>query len=104
MSATLDGLVARLRDAAGRARSEVVPRVAEVYAPLSGVPWDDPEVRSFLETVYLCVRHLAPRAVVQTGTWTGASAVAMGLALRDNGAGRLWSIDPEPPEYFGVRR
>jgi predicted O-methyltransferase YrrM len=60
------------------------------------------DVSIFLTVLYRAVRYFRPRLVVQTGTATGASSIAIGLGLLDNQVGRLVTIDPEPPAYFGV--
>lgn len=43
--------------------------------------------------LYRQVRDLKPRIVVEVGRWAGASASHIALALKDNGFGRLYSID-----------
>lgn len=40
------------------------------------------------------VRALQPEYVIETGTCLGQTAVAIGLALRDNGHGRLDTLEP----------
>lgn len=62
----------------------------------------DDDLLTFLSFLYATVRVLKPRVIVQTGTAAGTSTVAMALALRENGVGHLWTIDPEPSQYFGV--
>jgi predicted O-methyltransferase YrrM len=49
-----------------------------------------------LEFLYSLVRLLKPNLVVETGTWHGHSAVAMGKALRQNGFGRIISFEVDP--------
>ena len=49
-----------------------------------------------LEFLYSLVRLLKPNLVVETGTWHGHSAVAMGKALRQNGFGRIISLEIDP--------
>jgi hypothetical protein len=78
-------------------------RMRALYAELSPSAITDDDLCAFLSFLYICVRVLRPRVIVQTGTAAGTSAIAMGLALRANGLGTLYTIDPEPPEYFGVR-
>ena len=41
---------------------------------------------------------------VETGAWRGRSAVAIASALRDNGGGRLWSIEMDPEAADAARR
>ncbi len=50
-----------------------------------------------LEFLYSVVRLLKPELIIETGTWHGHMAVALGKALRQNGFGRAISfeIDPE---------
>jgi predicted O-methyltransferase YrrM len=79
-------------------------RVASAYGRAGHRVVSNRDVSIFLAVLYRAVRYFRPRRVVQTGTATGASAVAIGLGLLDNQAGRLVTIDPEPPAYFGVER
>lgn len=46
-----------------------------------------------LEFLYSFVRLTKPTYIVETGTWRGYSACAMGLALAQNGFGELTSIE-----------
>jgi hypothetical protein len=46
-----------------------------------------------LDFLYAIVRLLKPRHAVETGTWLGRSAVAIGSAMRANGFGVLTSIE-----------
>jgi len=49
-------------------------------------------------TLYRLVRHLRPQRVLEIGTQTGASAIAMGLACRDNGVeADITCVDPFYP-------
>jgi predicted O-methyltransferase YrrM len=59
-------------------------RTAEFRAQL-----DDVEA----EITYLLLREHAPQTVVEIGTFHGWSTSWILRALRDNGAGRLWSFD-----------
>lgn len=86
----------------GRAPWPLFRRVAGAYGSDGSRMVADADVSVFLTILYRMTRYFRPRLVVQTGTATGASTVAMGLGLRDNGTGRLITIDPEPPSYFGV--
>jgi predicted O-methyltransferase YrrM len=98
--------VARLDTAwprAGRAPWPLFRRVADAYGEKGRRVLADTDVSIFLTVLYRMVRYFCPRRVVQTGTATGASAVAIGFGLRDNGVGHLVTIDPEPPSYFGVQ-
>jgi hypothetical protein len=83
---------------------EMLERVKAIYEPVAPLRFDDDDLKAFLGIVYLAARFWRPRAVIQTGTFVGTSAVAIALALRENGRGRVYTIDPEPREYFGVRR
>ena len=50
------------------------------------------EVMDFL---YSVVRMFKPRAILETGTHLGFSAVAIAMGCRDNGFGKLFSIELE---------
>ena len=76
--------------------------VQAIYKAVWPFPLSDADLCSFLSFLFIAVRVLRPRVVVQTGTAVGTSTVSIGLALRENGRGQLWTIDPEPPHYFGV--
>jgi predicted O-methyltransferase YrrM len=49
------------------------------------------------------VRTLKPRTVVETGAWRGRGAVAIASALRDNGRGRVWSVELDPGAAAAAR-
>jgi hypothetical protein len=49
-----------------------------------------------LEFLYALVRLIKPSYILETGTWLGAGAVAIGEALRDNGFGNLSTIEIDP--------
>ena len=87
-----------------RAVDAMLDRVRAIYEPVAPLRFDDDDLRAFLGIVYLAARFWRPRTVFQTGTFVGTSAVAIALALRENGRGRVYTIDPEPREYFGIRR
>jgi glycosyltransferase involved in cell wall biosynthesis len=46
-----------------------------------------------LDFIYTLIRLLKPSNAVETGTWFGSSAIAIGTAMRDNGIGRLLTIE-----------
>jgi glycosyltransferase involved in cell wall biosynthesis len=46
-----------------------------------------------LDFLYALVRMTKPHRVIETGTWFGRSAIAIGSALRDNGFGHLLTIE-----------
>jgi predicted O-methyltransferase YrrM len=46
-----------------------------------------------IEFLFALVRLVKPNFVLETGTWHGIAALAMGSGLRDNGRGRLLSIE-----------
>ena len=73
-----------LRTAREEQRAFRQTRSAEFRAQL-----DDVEA----EITYLLIREYAPRNVVEIGTFHGWSTSWILRALRDNGAGRLWSFD-----------
>lgn len=98
----LETLVASLRHGRPQVRS-FAARVGKAFGVEPDAVDADPDTGVFLHTLYTAVRTLAPRVVVQTGTWVGFSSVAIALGLEDNGRGVLHTIDPEPGRYFGVR-
>lgn len=52
-----------------------------------------------LEFLYALTRLVKPRWVVETGTWHGFGAMAIGMGLRDNGRGKLVSMEIEQESY-----
>jgi hypothetical protein len=60
-------------------------------ASMTLTPW-----HAFL---YLAVRELRPKFVVETGVWYGWSSAAILQGLHDNGSGKLVSIDLPPTEH-----
>jgi Methyltransferase domain len=95
-------LLFRSFDRADDRNERLLQRVKAIYDPVFRCDLSDADVGTFLSFLYLCVRMFQPNVVVQTGTATGASSVAIALGLRDAGRGVLYTIDPEPPSYFGV--
>jgi predicted O-methyltransferase YrrM len=81
---------------------QALERVRELFGPVWPCDLGDADLRAFLSLLYLAVRFYRPQAVVQTGTFVGTSSVAIALAMRDNEEGELYTIDPEPPAYFGI--
>jgi len=53
-----------------------------------------PEIET-LEFLYAFIRLVKPRVCVETGTWRGFTAVAIGQALKHNGRGHLWSLEQQ---------
>ena len=47
-----------------------------------------------LDAFYVLVRLIKPEHAIEAGTWLGHAAVAIGTAMRDNGFGRLTTIEP----------
>ena len=47
------------------------------------------------EFLYGFIRRLKPLRVIETGTYSGISAMYMGKALQDNRFGQLWSLEYE---------
>lgn len=47
--------------------------------------------------LYGLARSLKPAVCVEIGSARGKSACHVGLALRENGSGKLWAIDPHRP-------
>lgn len=81
--------------------SRLRERIEGVYAN-GGVmlPIDPHDQQRFLCSLYSIVRRRRPRRVIQTGTFTGFSTVAMALAMADTGNdGIIDTIDPEPALY-----
>jgi len=52
-----------------------------------------------LDFLYALVRLVKPKVLLQTGTWLGWSACAIGAALRDNGFGRLTTLEISPDAH-----
>jgi predicted O-methyltransferase YrrM len=86
-----------------RMEARVVDQLSKRGALRHGGSVEDVDLRVFLAFLYHLVRHYQPLTVVQVGTFVGASAAAIALGLRDNRRGRLFTIDPEPREYFFVQ-
>lgn len=107
----IDGWQRRIAIAKGRPRpsrrSVVFPQVAlqpeKTIGEVAGKPaqlWSmfdgftaETEV---LDVLYALVRLVKPEHAVETGTWLGRSAVAIGKAMRDNGLGSLTTIEIDP--------
>ncbi|MBV8174816.1 MAG: glycosyltransferase, partial [Verrucomicrobia bacterium] len=49
-----------------------------------------------IDFLYALVRMVKPECALETGTWLGRSAIAIGSALRDNGFGYLISLETDP--------
>jgi len=49
-----------------------------------------------LDFLYALVHMVKPHSAIETGTWLGRSAIAIGSALRDNGFGRVTSVEVNP--------
>ena len=47
--------------------------------------------------LYALARSMKPETCVEIGSARGRSACHVGLALRENGRGKLWAIDPHRP-------
>jgi len=103
-AAAFVGLLNASWPSCGRAPWPLFRRIARAYGADGRRVVSNRDVSIFASVLYRAVRYFRPRAVVQTGTATGASSVAIGLGLLDNASGRLVTIDPEPPSYFGVDR
>jgi predicted O-methyltransferase YrrM/GT2 family glycosyltransferase len=57
-----------------------------------------------IEFLYALVRLIKPRFVLETGTWHGIAALAMGSGLRDNGRGELVSIELDEESHAVAAR
>jgi predicted O-methyltransferase YrrM/glycosyltransferase involved in cell wall biosynthesis len=71
---------------------EVAGKSSQLWSMFDGFTAET-EVLDFL---YTLVRLVKPERAIETGTWLGRSAVAIGLALRDNGFGKLVSLEVDP--------
>lgn len=98
----LDAFVASYHSGRDGLGEHLTSYLRQLYAPIFPAPFTDADLGFFLGLLYFAVRYVKPHAVVQTGTMVGSSSIAIGLALERNGYGELYTIDPEPPEYFGV--
>ncbi len=88
------------------------PLCAEKTAPTAECP--EPQLWSMfdgwsaevetLEFLYALVRLLKPKQLLETGTWHGFAAAAMGRALRDNGRGHLTTLEIFPESVEVSRR
>ncbi len=79
--------------------------LAEIYSLYEGkwpISLKDPDLRTLLTTIYRATSYFRPRNVLQTGTFLGTSSVAVAIGLEETSKGMLYTIDPEPPEYFRV--
>lgn len=56
------------------------------------------------ELVAAFVRALQPEVAVETGTWTGQTTEAIGVALRENGHGHLHAVEVDPGLAGQARR
>lgn len=57
-----------------------------------------------LDFLYALVRLVKPALALETGTWLGWSACAIGRALQANGFGRLISLETNPEAYAVAQR
>lgn len=81
---------------------QMLKRIEKIYSKFWPLTLSDKDIRIFLSVLYLATRYFKPRVVVQTGTFIGTSSIAVALALEESLAGLLYTIDPDPPRYFGV--
>jgi hypothetical protein len=65
--------------------------------PESFKGWNDGDA-AFVRAIWLLIRHLRPRSVVETGVAHGVTSRFILEALERNGSGHLWSIDRPPRE------
>lgn len=52
-----------------------------------------------IEFLYAIVRLVKPKFAVETGTWHGLAAAAIGRALKDNGRGKLVTLEIDRESY-----
>jgi predicted O-methyltransferase YrrM len=71
---------------------EIDGKAAQLWSMFDGFTAET-EVLDFL---YTLVRLTKPERAIETGTWLGRSAVAIGSAMRDNGFGKLISLELDP--------
>ena len=57
-----------------------------------------------LDFLYSLVRTIKPRLIVETGTFTGLSTLRMAEALRDNGAGKIITVEYDPKVYAAAQQ
>jgi len=76
---------------------DIAGKSAQLWSMFDGFT-AEAEVLDFL---YALVRMVKPARAIETGTWLGRSAVAISSAMRDNGFGKLTSLelDPEVAKY-----
>lgn len=87
-------------------------RIVDVCREASAAVGDDHSIydahRDECRKLYALVRKLEPDTVVETGVYHGVSTTSMLLALDENGAGTLHSIDasplPDAPDRSGAKR
>jgi hypothetical protein len=87
------------------ARAEFAGVWSEIVGELAGqglevgrgsfAGWDDGD-EGLVRMAWCLARHLRPRTVIETGVGRGLTSAALLRALRQNGAGHLWSIDLPP--------
>ena len=99
--------VAELETEYDRAAAELFPvlerRAREAGADDMAARLADPELPTHANKrlVYVAVRLVRPRAVFETGTFSGGFSTFVLRARADNGAGVLWSFDV--PAYRPIR-
>jgi predicted O-methyltransferase YrrM len=82
-----------------RAAAEVFPQLLEraravgAEAPVAKLERPDLPAHEAKRLLYLAVRAARPDVIVETGTYNGTFSTFMLLGLRDNGRGRLVSLD-----------
>lgn len=81
---------------------EMLEWIESIYNKFHPVKIHDQDLKQFLTVIYLAVRFFKPKNVIQTGTFTGLSSMAIAKGFKENKHGLLYTIDPEPPAYFGI--
>ena len=85
----------------GGSRGDLITAFRASIAPSSGeMPVSFEEGLS----LYLIVRVLRPKCVVETGVAAGRSSAFILRGLYDNGEGKLYSIDPNPNSGYAIPR
>jgi predicted O-methyltransferase YrrM len=91
----LDALERDYASVAAEMFPRLLERAREVGAPVPAAKLARPELPAHdaKKLLYLAVRLAGPEVVVETGTFNGTYSTFILLALRDNGRGRLVSLD-----------
>lgn len=83
----------------------IAEKIESVYKPIDNdFKLDPTDQVHFAVALYHAISFFKPEQVVQTGTFTGVSAIAMLNAANDHGIPiHITTIDPEPEYYFNTK-